>query len=269
VTAHNGLVRVSPAVAGTVIDRLAAAGCVAADEEAGELVAAAADDRTLEAWIRRRERGEPLAWITGSMRFCGRTLTVDPGVYVPRFRSEELARRAAALLPAGGRAVDLCTGAGAIAAHLRAEAPGATVIGVDVDLRAVVCARRNRVVALLGDVEPPLRSTSFDLVTAVAPYVPTRELQFLPVDVRRFEPRRALDGGDDGLGLVRRIVLSAARLLRPGGWLLTELGGEQDRALRPTLASCGFESVTSWFDPDGDLRGLAAQANRTGRGVAR
>ena len=133
-----------------VIDRLAAAGCVAAEEEAGELVGAGADRATLERWIGRRERGEPLAWIVGSASFCGRTVLVDRGVYVPRRQSEELARRAAGLLPAGGRAADLCTGAGAIAAHLAGEVPSATVVGTDIDPRAVACARRNGVAAVVG-----------------------------------------------------------------------------------------------------------------------
>ena len=102
----------------TVISRLCAAGCVAADEEADELLAEAPDADTLEVWIRRREEGEPLAWITGTLRFCDRMLRVDPGLYVPRFLSEGLARRAAAILVAGGGgAVDLCTGVGAIAEY--------------------------------------------------------------------------------------------------------------------------------------------------------
>src|SRR5205807_7015637 len=121
-------------VAEAVIERLMAAGCVAAEEEAAELLTAAPDDTALEAWIRRREQGEPLAWITGTFRFCGHTLQVDPGLYVPRSQSEELARRAASLLAAtSGRAVDLCTGIGAIAAHLMAEVPAAMVIGIDID----------------------------------------------------------------------------------------------------------------------------------------
>ncbi|HLF40008.1 MAG TPA: methyltransferase, partial [Acidimicrobiia bacterium] len=178
-----------PAVESVVL-RLAAAGCVAAAEEAGELLAAAPDGGTLEAWIRRRESGEPLAWITGTVEFCGRRIHVDPGVYVPRSHSEDLARRAAALLPAGGgRAADLCTGAGAVAAHLLAEAPGAAVVGVDIDVRAVACARRNGVPVLLGDLDRPLRGEVFDVVTAVAPYVPAGELHLLPADVVRHEPR--------------------------------------------------------------------------------
>jgi release factor glutamine methyltransferase len=250
----------------TVINRLRAAGCVAADEEAEDLIAAAPDGNTLEAWLRRREQGEPLAWITGTLRFCGHTLHVDPGVYVPRLQSEDLALRAAALLAAeAGWVADLCTGVGAIAVHLMAEAPAAAVVGIDIDIRAVMCARRNGVPAVLADLDQSLCSKAFDLVTAVAPYVPTGQLRLLPVDVQRYEPRLALDGGDDGLDLVRRIVVSAARLLRPGGWLLTELGGQQDRALSPTLAASGFDPATPWFDEDGDLRGIAAQATGSGR----
>jgi release factor glutamine methyltransferase len=97
-------------------------------------------------------------------------------------------------------------------------------------------------------------------VTAVAPYVPTGDLRLLPADVRRYEPARALDGGGDGLDVVRRIVMSARRLLRPGGWLLVEVGGPQDDELRRALATAGFTGVTPWSDDDGDLRGLAAQA---------
>jgi release factor glutamine methyltransferase len=246
-----------------VIDRLRAAGCVAAEEEADQLVGAAPDSYTLRAWMSRREQGEPLAWITGATWFCGHSVKVDPGVYVPRGQSEYLARRAAALLPAGGgRAADLCTGSGAIAVHLLAEVPRATVVGVDNDRWAVACARRNGVAACIGDLHRPLRREAFDVVTAVAPYVPTEELRFLPADVQRYEPRSALDGGPDGLAVVRRIVDAAARLLRAGGWLLTELGGDEDKPLMPVLAASGFDSVDTWFDEDGDLRGLAAR--RTG-----
>ena len=251
-----------------VVDRLAAAGCVAAADEAAELVAAAHDDDTLEAWVRRREAGEPLAWITGITTFCGRPLHVDAGVYVPRPQSEELARRAAALLPTAGagRAVDLCMGAGAVAVHLVAEVPRATVVGVEADRRAAACARRNGVTTLLGDLDQPLRPRSFDVVTAVAPYVPSGDLHLLPADVRRHEPRLALDGGGDGLDVVRRVVAAAARLLRPGGWLLLELGGNQDRALGPTLSASGFSPATPWFDDAGDLRGVAARAAGEGPG---
>lgn len=221
----------------------------------------APDEETLEQWIRRREQGEPLAWIVGTVEFGGRTLHVDRGIYVPRRQSEELAFRAATLLAAeGGRAVDLCTGAGAVAAHLIAAVPAATVIGVDIDERSARCARRNGVPVLVGDLAEPLRAGSVDIVTAVAPYVPTGSLRLLPADVQRYEPVVALDGGVDGLDVLRRIVVAASRLLRPGGWLLVEVGGDQDQALHPTLAASGFGLPMPWFDDDGDVRGVAARA---------
>jgi HemK-like putative methylase/PPOX class probable F420-dependent enzyme len=243
-----------------IVDRLRAAGCVAAEEEADELVAAAPDVSTLGDWVGRREAGEPLAWITGRVRFCERLLRVSSGVYVPRPQTEELARRAATLLPAGGRALDLCTGAGAIAAHLRAENPSATVICVEVDPIAAACARSNCVDVVIGDLDEPLRrAASFDVVTAVAPYVPTGDLAYLPADVQRYEPRLALDGGPQGIDLIRRVVDAAQRVLRPGGWLLVEVGGDQDRVLAPHIAASGFDTVSPWWDDEGDLRGLAAR----------
>ena len=246
-----------------VVARLEAAGCVAADEEAADYVALAPDDATLEAWLRRREAGEPSAWITGTLSFCGRPLHVDRGVFVPRDQTEELARRAAALLPEGGRGLDLCTGTGAVAAHLRAVRPGATVIGTDVDPRAAANAGRNGVPAVVTDLDaalaPPI---TFDVITAVAPYVPRDDLHLLPADVQRHEPRVALDGGADGLDVVRRVVAVARRRLRPGGWLLVEIGGAQDDALAPDLGRAGFTDFTTWRDEDGDLRGLAARRSR-------
>jgi release factor glutamine methyltransferase len=242
-----------------VTDRLAAAGCVAADEEAAELVAAAPDAAALEALLRRREEGEPLAWLTGTIVFCDRPLRVAPGVFEPRAQTEELARRAAAALPEHGRAADLCTGSGAVAAHLRASVPSATVVGVDLDPQAAACARSNGVHAVVGDVDGPLGGAgTWDVVTAVAPYVPTGSLGLLPRDVQRWEPTAALDGGPDGLDLVARVVAAAGRLLRPGGRLLVEIGGEQDVGLAPALAAAGLGAVTTWRDEDGDLRGLTA-----------
>jgi release factor glutamine methyltransferase len=259
-------VSVADALLAAVVHRLIVAGCVAAAEEAAEFVAAAPDEPTLEAWLCRREQGEPLAWITSTVLFCGQTLHVAPGVYVPRIQSEELARRAAALLPDHGRAADLCTGAGAVAAHLMTRVPTAAVIGIDVDVRAAACARRNGVPTAVADLAEPLRShEGFDVVTAVAPYVPTGAIRLLPTDVQRYEPRLALDGGADGLDLVGRVIAAARRLLRPGGWLLIEVGGDQDEALAPTLAATGFDLVTPWWDDDGNLRGIACQA--TGSGI--
>jgi release factor glutamine methyltransferase len=247
---------VQPPTRADVVARLAAAGCVAAAGEADELIDAAPDARVLDAWIARRAEGEPLAWIIGRVAFAGRRLHAAPGVYVPRPQTEALARRATRLLPRGGRAVDLCTGTGAIAAVVRAHDPTAFVVGTDIDPRAVRCARHNRVPALVGDLAAPIAGTgTWDLVTAVAPYVPTDDLRLLPADVQRHEPRVALDGGTDGLDRVRGVVDAARRLLRPGGYALLEIGGAQDEMLQPSTADFGSPDV--WRDEDGDVRGIA------------
>lgn len=184
-----------------------------------------------------------------------------PPVYVPRTQTEELARRAATRLPDHGRALDLCTGAGPVAAHLQAEVPTAWVVGVELERNAARCAASNGVRVVVGDLGDPIGSRRpFDVVTAVPPYVPTGQLAFLPADVQRYEPHAALDGGTDGLDVARRIVLAASRLLRPGGWLLVELGGDQDRALAAPLAASSFGELEPWFDEDGELRGLAAMS---------
>jgi len=242
-----------------LVERLAAAGCIAPEAEATELAATTTDGDALDRLAGRREAGEPLAWLTGRIRFGHLVLAIDPGVYVPRPQTEQLARRAAVLLPAGGRAVDLCTGCGAVAALLHATVPTARVVGVDLDPTAVACAHRNGVAAVVGDLGGPLRpDLGADVVTAVAPYVPTTALHLLPSDVRDHEPARALDGGTDGLAVVRRIVTEAAQLLRPGGHLIVELGGDQPEALIPDLAAAGFAPPDVWHDDEGDPRGLTA-----------
>ena len=249
-----------------VATRLAAAGCVAPDDEARELCLDAPDPVELEARLRRREAGEPLAWIVARTRFGGVDVHVAPGVYVPRVQTEELARRAAGVLSACGTAVDLCTGSGAIAAWLQRARPDARVVGVDIDLRAARCAAHNHVRVVIGDLAAPLHLTgAVEVVTAVAPYVPTAERRLLPPDVQRHEPALALDGGDDGLAVVRRVVENASELLRAGGHLLLELGGAQDEALAPGLTRRGFTSIESWRDDHGDLRGVIARRVRSAR----
>lgn len=235
---------------------------VAADEEAEELIEAADGDAALlDALVARRLTGEPLAWITGTVSFCGVTIRVAPGVYVPRWQTELLARRAVARLPEHGCAIDLCTGAGAIATTLRAARPGARVVASDLDERAVGCARSNGVEAYAGDLfapVPPSLAGTVAVVAAVVPYVPTPELGLLQRDTFVFETPLSYDGGPDGMDLLRRVVAESPRFLRPGGALLLELGGEQADALRPDLAAHGFEEVDVIVDEDGDVRGIEA-----------
>jgi release factor glutamine methyltransferase len=232
---------------------LARNGFVAAEEEAAELIeAAGGDDARLEAMVARRLTGEPLAWITGFADFYGVRLRVDPGVYVPRWQTEVLAARAVERLPAGGRAIDLCTGSGALAVVLGA-AGAARVVASDLSAAAVACARANGVEAYVGDLFAPL-PTGFlaELITAVVPYVPTPDLPLLQRDTFTFEPELFYDGGADGLGVMRRVVAEAPAWLAPGGALLLELGGRQADAVELT----GFTDVRVLRDEDGDVRGI-------------
>jgi release factor glutamine methyltransferase len=235
---------------------------VAAEEEAAVLRAAAHDPDDLERLVRRRTAGEPLAWLVGGVRFCGLWIKVSPGVYVPRWHTEALAERAASLLPAQGVAVDLCTGAGAVAAALQARRPAATVLATDIDPAAVACARANGVDARVGDLDSPLPVAlhgAVDVMTAVVPYVPTDELEFLPRDVVAFEPRRALDGGRDGLAVLSVLVARSARWLRPGGWLLLELGGRQAVAVTAGMEAAGFGDIAVLRDEEGDDRAIVGR----------
>jgi release factor glutamine methyltransferase len=247
--------------------RLVAAGCVAAADEAEELaVASHGDDTRLAALVDRRSTGEPLAWITGMTSFCGVSIAVTPGVYVPRWQSQPLAERASERLPPEGRAIDLGTGSGAIACVLRVRRPSASVLGTERDPAAAECARGNGVTVAEGDLfegVPTSWRGSVDVVVAVLPYVPTGEIEYLPRDVREFEPTGALDGGADGLVVVRRAVAAARAWLRPGGYLLLEIGGDQPDALTAVLESARFGSIQVICDEDGDPRGIEAVAGST------
>jgi release factor glutamine methyltransferase len=247
---------------GALAALLSGAGFVAGEEEAEELLACAAGDaELLDSLVGRRLTGEPLAWITGSVVFCGLEVRVDPGVYVPRWQSELLARRAAERLPAEGTAIDLCTGSGAIAKTLMANRPGTRVVASDVDERAVACATANGVEAYRGDLFAPLPRTlqrRVDVVVGVVPYVPAPKLPLLQRDTFAFESPLSYDGGPDGTEILRRVLIESPRFLRPGGALLLELGGEQADALGDDLARLGYVDVTGLIDEDGDVRGIEA-----------
>ncbi len=246
-----------------VVKRLAEAGFIAPTDEADALIAAAAGDETrLDELVRRRLTGEPLAWITGSVTFCGTDIRIDPGVYVPRLHTEALASRAAQCCPAAGVAVDLCTGSGAVAATISRLRPAAQVVATDLDERAVACAQRNGVETYVGDLFEPVPARlkgRVDVVVAVVPYVPERELQYLQRDTLTFETPLAYLGGIEGTDLLRRVVAAASLWLRPGGALLLELGGRQDELLRDDLARYRYTAVTVLRDEEGDVRGVEAR----------
>ncbi|HEX6581913.1 MAG TPA: HemK/PrmC family methyltransferase [Actinomycetota bacterium] len=243
-----------------VTRELAKGGCVAPEAEADGLLTAAREGAgPIEELVRRRLRGEPLAWITGSVTFCGRRVRIDPGVFVPRPHTEALARRAVELLPDQGIAVDLCTGSGVVAVVLAAARPRALVAGTDVDPFAVACARRNGVPASEGDLDgplPPALRGRIDLMTAVVPYVPTEELHLLPRDVLEHEPRRALDGGSGGTRVLVRAAGVASRWLPPGGSVLLELGLDQAAEMTAILTDLGFTDIRTHADADGQDRAI-------------
>ena len=245
-----------------VVQRLAAAGCLAPDAEADELIqAAAGDPGVLYELVDRRSQGEPIAWLTGEVTFGGVRLAIAPGVYVPRPQTEPLALRAATLLPHGGLAVDLCTGAGAVAAVLTAAVPTARVVATELDPGAALCARGNGVEVFEGFLDEPLPRAlahRVDVITAVVPYVPTDSIRLLPRDVRVFEPRLALDGGADGTELLAEVVRRSPRWLRPAGWLLLELGGDQAEPIGRLLSEAGYGEADVMVDGEGDVRAIAA-----------
>lgn len=249
-------------------DRLAAAGFPDPADEAAVLVRCPDPAAALA----RRLTGEPLEWITGEAVLDGETVAISPGLYVPRWETGMLARRAIEVLDRRTRgsepgrvAVDLCTGCGAVAAVIARRRPAVTVLASDIDPLAVATARANGVACVAhdladGNLPAALAAVAgtVDVVTAVAPYVPTESLHLLPRDVRAFEPRRALDGGPGGLTLLTAAVHVAGRLLRPGGVLLVEVGAGHDRTLAPVLAATGFGPAAAHCDGDGDLRLLEA-----------
>jgi release factor glutamine methyltransferase len=242
-----------------VTTALEKAGCVAAGEEAEELFAAAGGDAELARLLARRVTGEPLAWVTGRTTFCGLDVAVAPGVYVPRWQSEPLAELAAQLLAPNGHAVDLCTGAGAIAMVLHSARPYAHVVGTEIDPLAAACARGNGITVYEGNLDEPLPAglaSQVDVMVGVVPYVPDDALHLLPRDVQHFEPRAALDGGEGGVALVAAAVARSPRWMKRGGWLLLEVGGDQVAGVTAMFTASGYRDIAVLEDEDGDPRGI-------------
>ena len=199
--------------------------------------------------LRRRARREPVAYITGVREFYGLALRVGPGVLVPRPPTEFLVEQGLqALAGAGsGLAVDVGTGCGAVALALASRHPAARVVGVDRSSAALRYAVDNgrllglagRVRWVLADGLDALAGASVDLVVSNPPYIPSGQWSTLAPEITGYEPREALDGGPDGLDVARRILTSAARVLRPGGCLLMELGGREQACRLAEVARAG------------------------------
>ena len=229
-----------------VVARLRAAGCVFAEDEARLLVGAAGSAGELASLVARRIGGEPLEYILGWVEFCGLRIAVDPGVFVPRRRTEYLVRRAAALARPGATVVDLACGCGAVGAAVVALVDDVDLYAVDIEPAAVRCARRNlagvgRVYA--GDLYEPLPAAlrgGVDVLVANVPYVPSAAVDLMPPEARLYEPLVTLDGGPDGLDVLRRAAAPARDWLAPGGHLLVEIGEAQADAARAAFAGAGL-----------------------------
>ncbi|SDD45594.1 putative protein N(5)-glutamine methyltransferase [Rhodococcus tukisamuensis] len=218
----------------TVVSTLRSAGCVFAEDEARLLVDAASTPEHLAEMVDRRVGGLPLEHVLGWAEFCGLRVAVDPGVFVPRRRTELLVRAAAALAPSRPVIVDLCCGSGAVGVALAAALATAELYAADIDAAAAQCARRNvgplgghAVEGDLYDPLPPELRGRVDLLVANAPYVPTEAIGTMPPEARLHEPTVALDGGADGLDVQRRVAAGAAEWLAPGGHVLIETSERQ------------------------------------------
>ena len=214
-----------------MVARLRAAGCVFAEDEARLIIATARTPEELDEMVERRAAGLPLEQVIGWAEFCGLQIAVDPGVFVPRRRTEFLVQQAIGLASPDAVVVDLCCGAGAIGAALAVAVTRAEVYAADIDPAAVACARRNVPGQVYqGDLYQPLPARlrgRIQILTANVPYVPTGDIEFLPPEARDHEPRVALDGGPDGLDLLRRVAAGAPGWLAAGGHLLIETSDRQ------------------------------------------
>jgi release factor glutamine methyltransferase len=242
------------------VARLRASGSVFAEDEAQLLMSAARSPAELAEMVEQRAAGLPLEPIVGWAEFCGLRIAVEPGVFVPRRRTELLVQRASALAPPHAVVVDLCCGTGAIGVAL-AAAGTIELHAVDIDPVAVRCARRNVEPVgghvYQGDLYAPLPSGlrgRVDVLLANAPYVPTASIQTMPPEARLHEPRITLDGGDDGLDVQRRLIAAAAGWLAPGGHLLVETSRRQAAVSVQIMAAGGLRAeVVRSDDLDGTV----------------
>jgi release factor glutamine methyltransferase len=239
----------------SVASLLVGAGCINAEAEAALLVEAADTAERLEEMVARRTAGEPLEYVVGWTEFRGIRVVVRSGVFVPRARSGFLVEEAASLMRcvSGGRdgavLVDLCCGIGALGVAVAAEVPSVELHAVDIDARAVSCAEENH-----GDLGggvyggdlfaalPRRLRRRVDVIMASPPYVPTEQMALLPAEARCFEPVIALDGGEDGFAIVRRIARGARQWLAPHGFLALEVGEVQAEPVGPILEGMGYST---------------------------
>jgi release factor glutamine methyltransferase len=222
--------------------------------------------------LRRRACGEPTAYLVGEKEFWSLKLAVDARVLIPRPDTERLVEAALevarALAENAPRVVDLGTGSGAIAIAIAGEIPSARVVATDVSPDALAVARLNierhgladRVRLLEGDLYGALEpSDRFDLIVSNPPYVRRADVASLQPEIVYHEPRGALDGGDDGLDIIRRVIAGAPRHLESDGALLCEIGMDQGASVRALAEGAGLTRIEILRDLGGNERTLRAR----------
>jgi len=250
----------------TIVTKLRDAGCVFADDEAWLLISSAKTQADLFAMVDRRIAGLPLEHIIGWTEFCGQRIEVDSGVFVPRQRTEFLVRQAIALGRSRAVVVDLCCGSGALGAALASALEEIELHAIDIDPVAVRCTRRNTTPigghVYEGDLYEPLPATlqgRVDILVANVPYVPTESIRLLPPEARIHEARVALDGGEDGLSVLRRVAAEAALWLIPGGHLLVETS---DRQVPLAIEIFAREGLVAFVARDDELNATVVIGTR-------
>ncbi len=249
-----------------IVERLRAAGCVFAEDEARLLLDEAESPDDLESMVVRRVDGEPLEHILGWVEFCGLRIIVTPGVFVPRRRTQVLVTEAGRLARPGAIVVDLCSGAGAIGAALLDTCEGIELHAADIDPAAVACALLNLESEgghvhegdLFAALPDELRGR-VDIVVVNAPYVPTDAIAGMPPEARLHEATIALDGGADGVDIHRRIAAEAGQWLMPDGYALIETSQQQAPLTIGALEAAGF---SAWMERDEAVDGTAVIATR-------
>ena len=222
---------------------------------------------SFRAAVARRAKREPLQYIRAQAEFWSLPFTVSPAVLIPRSDTEVLVEEALKRIAGPGRILDVGTGSGAIAIAIAHERPEARVEAVDLSPAALAVARGNaeangvaeRVTFSQGDLRQ-LQGAGYDLVVSNPPYIPSADLAALMPEVREFEPLLALDGGADGLSAYRLLAAQARALLKPGGWLLLEVGIGQAEAVTELLRAAGLVEIFTRADYAGVARVVGGQS---------
>jgi len=211
--------------------------------------------------LERRLNGEPLAYVLGEWEFYGIPLMINENVMIPRIDTEVLAREVIGLLKRKvwqTRVLDLCTGSGCLGLAIAANVPNCRIVMIDSSEDAMAVCRQNmlktnlsrHITAMDVDIliKPPAILGEFDVIVSNPPYIPTGDIDLLDVSVRDYEPRAALDGGEDGMAYFHAITINWRKLLKRGGHLAFECGEGQSAAVRYIMKQNGFGDIKTYKD---------------------